>query len=105
VPDFRGHISVQGSPCNPSEGQKISLFHKLESPQNYVNCKVYDISGGLVRVLADNTPVPAEGKIDWDGRDTAGKIVPRGRYFFAWESRPSDGHKALREQVTAVIFY
>lgn len=105
VPDFRGHISVQGSPCNPREGQKISLFHKLESPQNYVNCKVYDISGGLVRVLADNTPVSAEGKIDWDGRDTAGKIVPRGRYFFAWESRPSDGQKALREQVTAVIFY
>ncbi len=105
VPDFHGSISVQGSPCNPLTGELVSVFYKLDSPQNRVNCKVYDLSGCLVRILADNTLVPGEGALSWDGRNTAGQVVPRGRYFFAWESRPTDGQKTYREQFTAVIFH
>ena len=105
VPDFEGSISVKGSPCNPLGGEQLSIFYQLDSSQSHANCKVFDLSGCLVRILADNSPIPAEGVITWDGRDTGGKIVPRGRYFFVWESQPSDGQKNYREQFTAVIFY
>jgi len=105
VPDFQGQVSIQGSPCNPHKGEQIHIFHQLGSPQSQLNCRVYDLSGCLLRVLADNTPVPAEGRLSWDGKDAAGKIVPRGRYFLVWEARPTDGQKTFREQLTAVIFY
>ncbi len=105
VPDFQGSLRVEGSPCNPQKSEIIRIYYKLDSPQNRVNCKVFDHSGCLIRILADYTLIPGEGVITWDGKNSAGKIVPRGRYFFVWESQPTDGKKSLREQFTAEIFY
>lgn len=105
VPDFDGILSVKGSPCDPFKDEYISIFYKLDSTQNRVNCKVFDSSGCLIRILADYLLVSGEGVITWDGRTTQGKVAPRGRYYFAWESQPTDGQKSLRKQFTAVIFY
>ena len=105
VPDFTGCISVVGSPCNPHNGGQLSIFYQLDSPQSHANCRLYDLSGCLVRILADSSLIPGEGALTWDGKNTAGRVVPRGRYFFVWESRPTDGQKIYREQFTAVVFY
>jgi len=46
--------------------------------------KIYDVSGRLVRVLADGQLFKA-GKVDpaltWDGLDGGGRAVGRGVYF------------------------
>ncbi len=103
-PDFSGTLKLTGSPCNPRNGASISLLYNLETPSSQVNCNVYDQAGRKVRVLADNQAISAQGSIVWDGKDNAGKYVPRGLYFILWESRASNGGKILRRQFSAALY-
>ncbi len=103
-PEFTGQLKLQGSPCKAKAGESISIFHRLQHPENKVNCRVFSRGGSLVRVLADNLTLPSEGVVHWDGKDSRGKFVPRGLYFIVWESRSSSGGKLQRQQLSAVIY-
>jgi hypothetical protein len=46
-----------------------------------VEIKVFDVSGRLVRSLADKLFQAGEHTVQWDGVDDGGKRVPRGVYF------------------------
>jgi hypothetical protein len=47
-----------------------------------VRVRLYDVTGRLVRTLADRTYAPgADYAVRWDGRDDAGTAAPRGVYF------------------------
>lgn len=105
VPEYQNSVRVEGSPCNPQNGETINLVYKLDSAQSRVNCRVYDLSGCLVRILADYTMITAEGMLTWNGMTSTGRIAPRGRYYISWESRPTDGTKTFRRQFSAVVFY
>ncbi len=43
--------------------------------------RIYDVSGRLVRTLADRLFPAGEQRIAWDGADDHGRMVPRGVYF------------------------
>jgi hypothetical protein len=45
--------------------------------------RVYDVTGRLVRTLA---PAGADGRVTWDGRDDAGRVLPAGTYYLRGES-------------------
>ena len=48
-----------------------------------VELNVYDVSGRTVRRLYDRASVmPGTYSVTWDGRDDAGRSVPRGLYFY-----------------------
>ncbi len=104
VPDFEGSLKITGSPCGPRSGEAISIFYKLDDEANRVNCRIFDRVGHRLRILADDLAIPAEGALTWDGRDEAGKYVPRGLYFILWESRPASGGNTLRRQLEAAIY-
>lgn len=103
-PDFSGILRLEGSPFNPRAGKKITLLFQLPAASNRVNCTVYDRAGNRVRVLADNHPVAAQGSLLWDGRDSAGKYLPRGLYIILWEARAESGGKIQRRQLTAALY-
>jgi hypothetical protein len=46
-----------------------------------VEVKVYDVSGRLVRTLADRQFAPGKYTLTWDGTDNGGRQVARGVYF------------------------
>jgi len=46
-----------------------------------VEIKVFDVSGRLVRSLADRLFPAGEHTVQWDGGDDAGRRAPRGVYF------------------------
>lgn len=46
-----------------------------------VQIKVYDVTGRLVRTLADRSYTPGEHDVFWDGSNDAGQKVARGVYF------------------------
>ncbi|MCB5225139.1 MAG: lamin tail domain-containing protein [Candidatus Cloacimonadaceae bacterium] len=104
-PDIADGINISGSPCNPLADGSIIVSYKLESDQNKVNCKIYDQSGRLVHILADQNNLPGEGALIWDGRFSNGKPAPRGRYYILWESRASGATKVFRKQLSAVVFH
>ena len=46
-----------------------------------VEVKVFDVSGRLVRTLADRQFAAGRHSLTWDGADSQGRQVARGVYF------------------------
>jgi hypothetical protein len=56
---------------------------------DFVQVKVFDVSGRLVRTLADRKFPAGEHILQWDGVDNAGRQLPRGVYFTQLRYRES----------------
>jgi endonuclease I len=62
-----------------------------------VTLRVYDVSGRLVRTLADGAVAAGRGQVEWDGRDEAGAGVEAGLYFCRLEANgASDTRRLVR---------
>jgi hypothetical protein len=60
-------------------GQATVDFGLAQSDR--VEVKVFDVSGRLVRTLADRQFAAGRHTVTWDGVDNTGRAVPRGVYF------------------------
>jgi flagellar hook assembly protein FlgD len=47
-----------------------------------ITLKVYNILGRLVRILVDEEKIPGNYEAVWDGKDSQGKEVSSGIYFY-----------------------
>jgi len=65
------------NPFNPSTTIKFSL-----ATDQYTRLSIYDVSGRLVRVLVDGKMNSGIHRVFWDGKDTRGKNVSSGIYFY-----------------------
>jgi hypothetical protein len=89
-PSFRLHPSAP-NPFNPQTTLRFDL-----PEAGAATLSVYDVSGRLVRVLADG-PFPAGShEIAWDGRDERGRAAGSGIYLARLESGL---HRASRRMV------
>jgi hypothetical protein len=68
------------NPFNP----RTSISFTVAEP-GHVALRVYDLTGRLVRTLADEQRSPNEYQLYWDGRDDAGKQVGSGVYYYSLE--------------------
>jgi flagellar hook capping protein FlgD/dockerin type I repeat protein len=57
------------------------VAYTLPSPQ-HVTLRVYSVSGRLIRTLVDAAMPAGVQRAQWDGRDSAGREVRSGIYFF-----------------------
>jgi flagellar hook assembly protein FlgD len=70
---------------NPSAGPvQVQVETNRIEP---VSVFVYDITGKLVRILADNLPVYGEHRIEWDGKTGSGSSLTKGVYFIRITTR------------------
>jgi len=74
--DFLGNI--WGNPM-VAGGKAIVRFGLAKSDR--VQVKVYDVTGRLVRTLADRSFPAGEQSLTWDGTNDQGQVVARGVYF------------------------
>jgi 3',5'-cyclic AMP phosphodiesterase CpdA len=65
---------------NPFRPSTSIAFELSESSQ--VNLRIYDVGGRLVRTLVDAQLVPDSYRVEWDGRDTSGRRVASGAYWY-----------------------
>ena len=72
-------LTLAGPQPNPFAGNTTVQF-ELASPGT-VRATVHDISGRVVRVLADGVFGLGPKSLKWDGRDRDGRDVPSGIYF------------------------
>jgi hypothetical protein len=81
--DGKAFVDLAGIGNNPLR-QGSALVHLTLAKADRVTVKIYDVSGRLVRTLADGQMFKA-GKVDpaltWDGLDNGGRQVARGAYF------------------------
>jgi hypothetical protein len=75
--DLVNFVNLRNNPL--SRGQ--ATIHFGLSKADRVEVKVFDVSGRLVRTLADRQFGPGTHDLVWDGVDNAGRQVARGVYF------------------------
>jgi hypothetical protein len=81
--DGRPFVNLAGVGNNPLR-QGSAVIHLELAQADRVTVRIYDVSGRLVRTLADGQLFKA-GRVDpaltWDGLDDGGRAVARGAYF------------------------
>jgi hypothetical protein len=97
---FGGICQITGTPAvtldTPQSGRAFTNFMKIGNSvmkqgtssvkfgvakAGRVQVKIYDVSGRLIRLVADRYYTPGEYSIEWDGTDDHGSKVARGVYF------------------------
>jgi hypothetical protein len=74
---FGNYVRLANTPLRNGEARiELSL-----SKADRVQVKVFDVSGRLVRTLADRMFEAGEHTLRWDGTDNDGRPVARGVYF------------------------
>lgn len=74
---------------------------------SHVTLKVYDLVGNVIKVLVDGTQQPGEKNIDWNVRNSAGKILNAGSYMYELTITPmglkSSGHGDTYRNLMIVV--
>jgi hypothetical protein len=71
------------NPYQNSDKSSTFLIYKLSSESNYASIVVLDKNGKKVRSIGQNVLLGTTGKIQWDGTDDYGSLLPVGYYVFS----------------------
>jgi flagellar hook assembly protein FlgD len=63
-----------------------------------VRLVVYDVTGRTVRTLRDGFQKPGSYSVNWDSRDSRGRMVPHGVYFYRLDT---PGFRDVKKAVVA----
>ena len=66
--------------------QSLATNIELENPA-IVSIKIYDVTGRLIKTLADRPMTQGEHQIDWDRKDAQGNAVSAGTYVLQFNVR------------------
>lgn len=83
-PEVPAEMSINGSYPNPFVAQAAISFSLPQAGRATV--RVFDLSGRLVRTLADGEMAAADHTLVWDGCDASGNEVGAGVYFCRLEA-------------------
>ena len=79
------------NPFNPTTTISFTL-----AQYGPVNLKIYNAKGQLVRQLANSEYAAGQHYLLWDGRDTMGRPVSSGLYFYRLQAKDfSQSHKMI----------
>lgn len=66
------------NPFNPSTIIEFSL-----KTSEQVELVIYDLKGSIVRIMVNNKLLSGTYRVQWDGRDAHGNMLPSGIYFYS----------------------
>jgi hypothetical protein len=96
-----GEVEVLRSYPNPFD-EAATISYSLPDPGN-VSIRVFDMSGGLVRVLVDGARPGGIHQVVWDGLDLSGEPVSTGSYLITLDAVPIDGARGTRIAVRRMV--
>jgi hypothetical protein len=79
-------VSLQQNFPNPFNGTTVIRFKVARSDE--VVLALYNVLGQRVRILVDDTLLPGEYQVTWDGRDNAGRLLASGVYLYRLRTGP-----------------
>ena len=82
-------VTVQGGAARVNDGRAPAVQYKLSTDAN-VAVKILDEGGSPVRMLELGFLPAGSHRIEWDGVDNDGDLVPNGRYSYDVDARASD---------------
>jgi len=80
------------NPFNPL----TSITYDLPK-QSTVKITIFDVRGRMVRTLFNGVQDAARVKMQWNGQDQAGRILPSGLYHLKVEAKALDGSESFRK--------
>lgn len=98
-------LSLQPNPFSPDQdGHEdfLSIGYSLPGNSVTIRVRIYDVSGRLIRTLAQHEPSAAIGSLIWDGRDDQGHRVRIGPYIILLEALDNLGGTAAALKGVAV---
>ena len=89
VPIAEPVVSLRLYPAVPNPFKRTTLFRYDLPNAAPVSLRVFDVSGRLVRTLADHEPTgPGRHTAVWDGRNALGQDTSSGIYFAVLRAGP-----------------
>ena len=76
-----GPAITQLSPAYPNPFAGSTMIDFSLAKAGPVKVSVYAVNGRQLRVLANGAHAPGVYRLEWDGRDDQGRIMPAGLYF------------------------
>ena len=92
-PSIPQHVELLGNYPNPFNAA-TTIAYELPSSGRVI-IRVYDLTGRLVKVLADLVEPAGRHSIKWDGTDLWGGIVASGIYICQIEFVGTDGQRIM----------
>ncbi len=87
-------------PYSKGDSSKASLRILLSEPGNTISVKVLNRSGQVVKSLIENAIAGTDGRVEWDGSDNSGGLLPVGYYVFRVDvTSPASTHTFLVKTV------
>ena len=74
---------------------EVGLDVPAQSAAAVVSLRIYDVAGRLARLVHEGPLAAGHYRFRWDGRDTAGRLLPAGVYFLAAEGPGFDASEKL----------
>ncbi|MBK7047102.1 MAG: hypothetical protein IPH48_11480 [bacterium] len=89
VPALPGRANVLLRPASPNPfNPRTELSFSLPAA-GQARLVIHDVRGARVRSLVDDSLAAGEHRVEWDGRDNAGRQVPSGTYVARLEAGPT----------------
>lgn len=86
------------NPFNPQTNMRFQLPH-----QSVVALRIYDVLGQTIRTLVEGRYEAGVHRATWDGRDSRGRQVASGVYFYALEARSTETINSHFQQVRKLM--
>jgi hypothetical protein len=90
------------TPDNDGKDDVVRICYNVES-QSLCNLLVFDERGVLKKTLLRGNLLSSSGELQWDGTDSRGGLVPRGRYILYAEYFGPTGKVYKQKMVLAVL--
>lgn len=77
-------VTVSPDPFSPDgDGyeDRLMISYRADASSLFLHVQVFDLLGRELVSLASGAFVPPEGTVEWDGRNSNGRIVPMGGYI------------------------
>jgi hypothetical protein len=99
-------IEISPSPFSP-DGDGIEdvtiISYRLPSKSAYVNLRIFDIRGRLIRTLLGAAGSGSSRSVIWDGKDDQGRVSRMGIYIVLLEGLDNKRGVTMAEKTTVVL--
>jgi hypothetical protein len=91
------------SPDSDGHEDVTVITYQLPMQTSYVNLRVYDVRGRLIRTLKGASPSGSAGSVVWDGRDDEGRMARMGIYVLHIEGLDSRAGLVAAAKASVVL--
>jgi len=103
---FGSSLALSPNPFSPDQDgfeDFLSINYSLPTNSATIRIRIYDVTGRLIRRLANNESFPSSGSIIWNGLDDEGHRVRIGMYIILMEALDNFGGVAKTMKDVAVV--